>query len=119
MTKERPVLVVDDDSDIREVIAMALELHGFRVVTASDGVECMKHLREEEEPLLVLLDLMMPRMNGWEVCEEMAADPALRHLPIIVLTGNSRVSAEELQAAAFLRKPIDLHTLVEVVERLS
>jgi CheY-like chemotaxis protein len=110
------VMVVDDDLDIREAIAITLELHGYTVLTAADGVECLERLRAGAAPDLVLLDLMMPRMNGWETCAELANDAALAHLPVVVLTGNVRVAHEELCAAAFLRKPIELDTLVETVE---
>jgi CheY-like chemotaxis protein len=113
---DRPaILVVDDDADIREAITLALEMQGFRVLTASNGQDCLRQLRGDSGPSLVLLDLMMPRMNGWEVCAEMAADPRLRDMPVVVLTGGLWAARDDLPVAAFLRKPIDLDTLVRVV----
>lgn len=112
------VLLVDDDQDICETIQTILELYGYRVVTAGDGAEALALLRRGVRPCLILLDLMMPRMNGMQFREEQVRDPALRAIPVMVLTGDGRAEAK---AAALgvegLRKPIALEVLLETVGR--
>jgi two-component system response regulator CpxR len=112
-----PILVVDDDADIREIMTVALESSGYPVISAADGIECLEMLRRRGRPRLILLDLMMPRMDGWAVCAALAADPQLAGVPVVVLTGNSRATPAGLCAAGFLRKPFDLPALLEVVRR--
>jgi CheY-like chemotaxis protein len=112
-----PILIIDDDPDIREAIALALETRGYRVVAASDGEEGLARLRADDRPGLVLLDLMMPGMNGWDLCETIARDPLLRDVPVVVFTGNTRAANDPLPIVGFLKKPIDLETLLAVVEK--
>jgi CheY-like chemotaxis protein len=121
---ERPtsgvVLVVDDDDDLREAMEAALRAVGHRVVTAADGAEALLWLRHPEvRTCLVLLDLMMPGMNGFELRTVMSADPALSTIPVVVITGAGVLAdrgADELQADV-LAKPIALPTLVGTVKR--
>src|SRR5688572_25347819 len=94
--KGRLVLVVDDDDDIREVIELALTKEGYRVATARDGRECLARLRGSERPSLVLLDLMMPEMNGWAICRELAKDPELKAVPVVILTGDAQLRDDRL-----------------------
>ncbi|HEX9288501.1 MAG TPA: response regulator [Anaeromyxobacteraceae bacterium] len=116
----RSVLVVDDDPDICEVIQTVLEVHGYRVLTARDGVDALEQLRAGERPSMIILDLMMPRMNGLQFRDEQTRDPALRAIPVLVLTGDGRADAK---AAALgvegLRKPVELATLLDAVRRSS
>jgi CheY-like chemotaxis protein len=113
-----PVLVVDDDPDICEVIQTILELHGYRVVTARDGADALAQLRAGVRPGMIILDLMMPRMSGLQFREEQTRDPALRTIPVVVLTGDGRAEAK---AAALgvegLRKPVELGVLLDAVRR--
>ncbi len=112
------VLVVDDDGDIRATVMDVLRLKGFAVEGASDGRAALDSLRAGLRPGLVLLDLMMPRMNGWELRAEMAADPELASIPIVVLTsGADPAGLVGLDAAGVLKKPIRLQTLIETVAR--
>jgi CheY-like chemotaxis protein len=112
------ILVVEDVPLVRAVLAMRLESEGFTVITARDGVEALDQVREGQ-PDLVLLDLMMPRLTGERVCQELRADPRTRTLPIVVLS--ARVGeAEKLRALAagadsFVGKPYDLDRLVEEI----
>ncbi len=112
------VLLVDDDRDICETIQTILGLYGYRVVTAGDGAEALALLRRGVRPCLILLDLMMPRMNGTQFREEQVRDPVFRAIPVMVLTGDGRAEAK---AAALgvqgLRKPIALEVLLETVGR--
>jgi CheY-like chemotaxis protein len=115
------VLVVDDDEDLREAVEAVLLARGHRVVTASDGAEALAWLREGtgRRPCLVLLDLMMPGMNGFELMSAMRADPALATIPVVVITGaGARV---ERRAANFregvLPKPVEVKDLLCTVGR--
>jgi two-component system, chemotaxis family, chemotaxis protein CheY len=114
------VLVVDDDADLRDSIEAALLSHGHPVVQAADGAEALAYLKStNEEPCLVLLDLMMPGMNGFELRSRMNADPALASIPVVVITGAGLLAdrrAGELKAEV-LRKPIELPTLLRTVRR--
>jgi CheY-like chemotaxis protein len=111
------ILVVDDDDDVREIMTMALESSGYAVICAADGVQCIELLRAHPVPRLILLDLMMPRMDGWQVCAHLEREPALAEVPVVVLTGNVRATVAGLKVAGFLRKPFDLATLLGVVRR--
>jgi CheY-like chemotaxis protein len=84
----RKILVVDDTEDARDVLARLLRLGGFSTVTAEDGYEALKAL-EMDNPDLVLLDLMMPRMNGVELLETMRQDPRWKNVPVMLLTAVS------------------------------
>ncbi len=117
MTADAPILVVDDDDDIREIMTLALEASGYPVLAAADGVHCMELLGASPPPRLILLDLMMPRMDGWQVCAALARQPALAAVPVVVLTGNVRANLTGLDVAGFLRKPFDLATLLGMVRR--
>lgn len=111
----RTILVVDDDPDLLDVTRFALEGEAFEVATARNGQEALELLRAGEPPGLVLLDLMMPVMNGWEFLEEVAKDPSLRAIPVVVLTAANPEGVPG--AVEILRKPIDLEELIEAVER--
>ncbi len=113
------VCIVDDDPDIREIVQLVLEASGHRVRTAADGLEALDTLRRHPGACLVLLDLMMPGMNGWEFRAEQLKDPPIASIPVVVLSGVREVpvQAAGLNAAASLQKPIDLDQLVAVVER--
>jgi CheY-like chemotaxis protein len=114
--KRGPVLVVDDDADIRAMLAQILELEGYAVSTAADGADALAQLRAVR-PALVLLDLMMPGMNGWEFRAAQAQDPAVAHIPVVILSGDGSadVKSSTTGVVGFLRKPIDLETLLSTV----
>jgi CheY-like chemotaxis protein len=109
------VLIVDDDPDLLEVTSFVIENEGIVVETARNGAEALALLRAGRLPGLVLLDLMMPVMNGWEFLAEVAKDPVLDAIPVVVLTAAERT--EVPGAAAVLSKPMDLGALLRVVER--
>ncbi len=111
-------LVVDDDPDICEVIQTILELHGYRVLTARDGADALAQLRAGVRPSVIILDLIMPRMNGMQFRDEQTRDPALRTIPVVVLTGDGRVAAKAATLGVEgLRKPVELHVLLDTVGR--
>lgn len=115
----RTVLVVDDDPDILEIVSIVLGLYDVAVVTASDGVEALAAMRGSGELGLVLLDLMMPRMNGVDVLAAMKRDPALATIPVIVISGNYHTEQAVLAMGAeeYLLKPVDVDVLMRVVSR--
>jgi CheY-like chemotaxis protein len=109
------VLVVDDEPDIRETIAEALMLEGYRVRTAPNGKSALEQARKGR-PDLILLDLMMPVMSGWQFLEAWREDPELGSIPVVVDTAFPDVQVEG--AAVLLRKPFDLTTLLTTISRL-
>ncbi len=114
--RDRSILVVDDDFALREALCVALEAEGFRVASAGNGREALDYLRREDPPCVVLLDLMMPVMNGWEFRAEQRMDPKLARVPVVVLSAFSRESDEELRGVElFLRKPVNLSTLLDAL----
>ncbi len=110
------VLVVDDERDIREAVAEVLKDEGFEVLDATDGAEALQQLRAHH-PAVVLLDLMMPGMNGWEFCAARNLEPELSAIPIIVISALGRVSG--IDAQAFLQKPFELDALVSAVRQYA
>jgi CheY-like chemotaxis protein len=114
----RPVLVADDDRDIRETVRELLELEGWPVVTARNGAEALEAMRRTR-PALVLLDLVMPVMDGEEVCRRCQGDPELADIPLVIVS--AAVGREErvrrLGAAGSLEKPVRIDTLLDVVRR--
>jgi CheY-like chemotaxis protein len=110
-----PILVVDDDPAARDVLIHLLESEGYEVATAGDGEQALACMRRCA-PALVLLDLMLPVMDGFEFRVRQMQDPALADIPVIVFTGGEDVDkATGLHAAACLRKPVDAATLLEAV----
>jgi CheY-like chemotaxis protein len=110
------VLVVDDERDIREAVSEVLKDEGYAVVDARDGAEALDQLRAHH-PAVVLLDLMMPGMNGWEFCAARNREPDLSRIPVIVISALGRVSG--VDAAAFLQKPFELDALVSAVRQYA
>lgn len=112
------VLVVDDDPDICEVMELILESRGYCVVTAEDGIEALRMLRSGEEPCLILLDLMMPRMDGIQFRDEQQRDPNLAAIPVVMISAGGDVAAKAAAAGLEgLLKPIELDVLLATVAR--
>ncbi len=111
------ILVIDDDPDIREVVREILEGEGYLVTTAANGAEALRVL-EQQRPALVLLDMRMPVLNGWDFAAALRARGA--RPPILVMTAaqSARRWAEEIGAQGYIAKPFDLSDLLTAVERL-
>jgi CheY-like chemotaxis protein len=109
----REVLIVDDDLDAREALAELLEYRGFSVGSAANGREALNYLRSSSLPGIIILDLMMPMMDGWEFLEHQSRDFALMEIPVIVLTATPPL--EPIKAKAILQKPIHLDSLVKLL----
>jgi len=103
------ILVVEDEANIRQVLKYNLELDGYDVITANDGTEALEKVKEA--PGLILLDIMMPRMGGLEVCKRLKKDPATSDIPIFMLTAKSQLNdiEEAFRAGAddYLTKPFE------------
>jgi CheY-like chemotaxis protein len=110
-----PVLIVEDDEDLREMMAQLLTLEGFDAATVANGREALDYLNRSTKPELILLDLMMPVMDGWEFRRQQKADPALAPVPVIVLSALDQSRAANVDAAAFLKKPLDFDRLLALV----
>jgi CheY-like chemotaxis protein len=112
------VLVVDDDPDILEALSEILEAEGFEIRRARNGKEALERL-EPQPPNLILLDLMMPVMDGWEFAQRMRQKPAVADIPIIVLSADRNVGskAADIGAVGHLAKPFELNDLLDMVRR--
>lgn len=107
------VLVVEDETDLREMMREALESNGYAVVTAEEGGDALAAIARIEHPCLVLLDLLMPGMNGWDFFKEMRARPQYAAVPVIV--HSSATTGAPQGATRVLRKPLDFDRLLDVV----
>jgi CheY-like chemotaxis protein len=110
-----PVLIVEDDEDLREMMAQMLTLEGFESAAVANGREALEYLQDAEKPDVILLDLMMPVMDGWEFRRQQQADPAIAPVPVIVLSALDQARASTLEADAFLKKPLDFDHLLSLV----
>ncbi|MCO5169764.1 MAG: response regulator [Planctomycetes bacterium] len=119
-SRSKHVLVVDDYEDSRAMCAEYLEFMGYRVSVAADGHEALERARAL--PDLVLMDLSLPRLDGWAAIRELKRDPATRHIPVIVLTGHALRSLEaralEAGCVGFVTKPCLPQDLLEHVRRV-
>ena len=120
------VLIVDDDPDMVETLGMMLESKGYEVGKAYDGIEGDASIKSRYPDLLVL-DVMMPRKDGYALCAELKKDKATRHIPIILLTAvgeavqttsYSHADGMSMEADDYIPKPVDTKTLVDAIERL-
>ena len=115
-------LVVDDSAVIRELIAVNLQLEGFEVTMAGDG-ETAVELARATLPDVITLDVMMPRMSGFEAVERLRAEPETAGIPVVMVTGRAQAAdlarGDELGADAYLTKPFEPAELIEVVTRLA
>jgi CheY-like chemotaxis protein len=113
---QKLILVIDDDTDSREALCDLLELLGYEVGSAENGLEGLRYLsREQPLPSLILLDLYMPVMDGWEFMRQLHGNPGTADLPVIVLSAADRPAAEE--AEAVLQKPVNVLELMDTVAR--
>jgi CheY-like chemotaxis protein len=110
-----PVLIVEDDADLREMMAQLLALEGYQTAAVANGREALEYLQHEDAPNLILLDLMMPVMDGWEFRRHQQANPALAAVPVIVLSALDQSRTTGVNAEAILKKPLDFDRLLELV----
>src|SRR5579872_3793802 len=110
--RDRSVLIVDDDDAIREVVAEVLRDEGYGVVCAANGAQALEVLGVEPLPNLILLDLMMPVMSGWELLEHLQESDRMSSIPVVVVSAMAAPGVSE-----HLSKPIALDVLLETVQR--
>jgi len=124
MSDQQLILVVDDDTDLVEALSMKLESENFAVAKAYDGVEGFEKIKQQR-PDLVILDVMMPRKDGYQLCDELKNDDAYKGIPVVLLTAvadavNStnytHMGGKTTLADDFVPKPIDLDKLMEIVK---
>jgi CheY-like chemotaxis protein len=113
VTRRQEVLVVDDNEDIRDLLQLWIEDHGYQVATASNGEEALAWIERGGHPALILLDLLMPVMSGWEVLERLKADETLSSIPVAVMSAHHR---GPVPADHFLEKPLDLQALIQLIQ---
>jgi two-component system alkaline phosphatase synthesis response regulator PhoP len=124
MSDKKLVLVVDDDPDLVEALAMKLESENYRTAKAYDGVEAWERIKEER-PDLIILDVMMPEKNGYAVCDEIKKDPQYKDITVVLLTAvgeavpstnYTHMDGKTALADEFVPKPVDLDNLMEIVK---
>jgi two-component system, chemotaxis family, chemotaxis protein CheY len=118
---DRQILVVDDDDDIRALVCLILEAEGYYALGAKDGVDALQILSQREPPGLILLDIMMPRMDGEAVVAELKASPTLSKIPVVMMSGDShaREKTEKCCVQGCLVKPVDLDVLLRIVKQVG
>jgi len=110
------VMIVEDDRDTREMLGRFLELEGFEVRTAANGQLALNSLQEQGGPNVILLDLMMPVMNGWQFREEQSRHPRFSRIPVVVLTAaGPREDIPAISADGWLSKPVDFDRLLATI----
>ena len=119
LPNQKSILIVEDDAAIRDALTLLLKDEGYAVAGAPNGLEALRHLKEKGAPDLIVLDLMMPVMDGWQFSKEQQQDPTLRGVPVVVLSANGNVEqkAHLLGAAGFLQKPVEVTELLDVIHR--
>lgn len=113
----KKILIIEDDRDIRETLRELLEMEGYGVSLMADGQEALIHLQANGPPDLILLDLMMPGMSGWELIEKLQNDPRLALIPVLVLSA-SQPRQWPGGASGYLRKPMQINELLEKIHEL-
>jgi two-component system response regulator CpxR len=113
---ENKILIIEDDANIRDVLKLALNFEGYDVVTAKNGKEGLEILEKDAPPGLILLDLMMPVMNGWEFVEALKDRRIFSKVPIVVVSAYSE-RAKVIDCTDFVLKPLDLDTLLNSVKK--
>ena len=116
------VLVVDDDEVIRQLIAVNLQLEGFEVATAVDGQDCLDHV-QEISPDVITLDVMMPRLDGWETAVQLRKTAETAHIKVVLITARAQeddiARGTNVGADAYLTKPFDPGEMIRVVRELA
>jgi signal transduction histidine kinase len=114
----RRILVVEDDQEILGTLSGLLEEEGYDVQSVGDGRGALEHLRQGPAPELIILDLMMPGMDGWEFRTIQRADPMLADIPVVAISADTTAKAAAIDATRFLRKPFRFNELLDVVQKI-
>jgi CheY-like chemotaxis protein len=111
------VLVIEDDPELREMMAELLRIEGFDPVLASNGLDALTQLRIGPRPHVIVLDLMMPVMDGWQFRQQQQSDPILRGIPVIVATAAPLAATRDLHADLVLQKPLNFEATISAIRR--
>jgi DNA-binding response OmpR family regulator len=115
----KKILLVDDEVDLVETVRFPLEMQGFTVLVSQDGEDALKKAREEK-PDLILLDLMLPKLDGYKVCRLLKFDERYKHIPILMLTAKTqekdKILGKETGADEYITKPFEMNELMEKVQ---
>jgi CheY-like chemotaxis protein len=119
MMPKKTIMIVDDDADVRDAVADLLEGHGYAVIPASNGQEALNELKAGQKPSLILLDVMMPIMDGQAFTAEQQADPELSDIPVVVFTafGAALDKMKDMESFARIEKPVQADKLLDSVDR--
>jgi DNA-binding response OmpR family regulator len=116
----KKILIVDDETDIVETLSFRLREEGYECIAARDGIDALKKARTEN-PHLIILDIMLPKMNGYKVSRLLKFDEKYQHIPIIMLTAKTqdaeRITGIETGADGYLTKPFDIDTLMGMIQK--
>jgi len=113
------ILVVDDDADLRQTLQLLLNDSGYRVTAAANGRAALDQLLAGARPDLILLDLMMPEMNGWQFLERASADPRLASIPVVIMTARKATDSLPMPSREVIRKPFDYTALLSTITRCT
>ncbi|WP_437336685.1 response regulator [Sorangium sp. So ce394] len=115
--RSRAILVIEDDQGVSDALVGVLSDEGYQVMTARNGAEALARLRDAPAPALIVLDLMMPMMDGYAFRAEQLRIPAIADVPVVVLTAGAAPRAAELGPVDILKKPVNLAALLDAVRR--
>ena len=117
----KTILVVEDDSTISSSLKELLEDNGYAVLTAFNGSEALDILKKITAPSLIILDLMMPIMDGFEFRENQLSNPLIKDIPVIIMSADGHIEEkrERARTAYYLKKPLDIFHLLAVIEKLT
>ncbi|MDD5561665.1 MAG: response regulator [Candidatus Omnitrophica bacterium] len=119
--KKKKILTVDDEVDFLKILKLRLEANGYEVIAAFDGEEALKKIKSDN-PDVVILDIMLPKLNGEEVCKEIRRDPVFSKIPVIMLTGKDtdvdRIVGRVIGADIYLTKPCDSEKLIKAIKNV-
>lgn len=118
---DRSILVVDDDEDVRNMICIVLSVEGYAAAGAADGLEALQRLRSTAPPALIIVDLMMPRMDGDALIRTISADTSLAQIPIAIVSGQITRDTQPpgSRVVARLIKPVELDDLLDIVHQVA
>ncbi len=116
----KTILIVEDDSTTRLAMKLTLEDRGYAVTGVTNGREALRHLHRGEVPDLIVLDLMMPEMTGWQFREQQQHDPNLRTIPVVLISSDANLpqKAADMGVFDYLSKPVDFERLLDTVDRI-
>jgi len=113
--EEPSILIVEDDDSAREALSDCLEMEGFRVASARNGKEALDYLHSSPPPKIILLDLYMPVMTGWEFREAQKKDAAIANIPVVVVSAFGSGMTRKIDAEIIMHKPLDLDRLLTII----